>query len=145
MKKRPGDIIIFHMRTKNYDKMMYGSWDMVRDGRTDRVGYFRFIIKLKTMTLIRLLAWTAGFSPNPQKINTIQYHWLNSPWKIMTWILKSDSHLPNKLFYLLPRNPFKNDETCFLFQLKSSSFILKILKFLSWFFGQAEKTAWFEI
>ena len=24
----PGDIIIFHMCTKNYDQMMYGSWDM---------------------------------------------------------------------------------------------------------------------
>ena len=27
----PGDIIILHMCTKNYDQMMYGSWDMVRD------------------------------------------------------------------------------------------------------------------
>ena len=32
MKKMPGDIIILHMCTKNYDHMMYGSWDMVRDG-----------------------------------------------------------------------------------------------------------------
>ena len=31
-KKAPGDIIILHMRPKNYDQMMYGSWDMVRDG-----------------------------------------------------------------------------------------------------------------
>ena len=30
-KKTPGDIIILHMCTKNYDQMMYGSWDMVRD------------------------------------------------------------------------------------------------------------------
>ena len=36
MKKMPGDIIILHMCTKNYDQMMYGSWDMVRDGQTDR-------------------------------------------------------------------------------------------------------------
>ena len=43
-KKRPGDIIILHMRAKNYDHMMYGSSDMVRnrwtdgqiDGQTDR-------------------------------------------------------------------------------------------------------------
>ena len=27
-KKKPGDIIILHMCTKNYDHMMYGSWDM---------------------------------------------------------------------------------------------------------------------
>ena len=32
-KKTPGDIIILHISTKNYDQMMYGSWDMVRDGR----------------------------------------------------------------------------------------------------------------
>ena len=30
-KKTPGDIIILHMCTKNYDQMMYSSWDMVRD------------------------------------------------------------------------------------------------------------------
>ena len=31
-----GDIIILHMCTKNYNQMMYGSWDMVHDRRTDR-------------------------------------------------------------------------------------------------------------
>ena len=30
-KERPGDIIILHMCTKNYDQIIYGSWDMVRD------------------------------------------------------------------------------------------------------------------
>ena len=34
-KKTTGDIIILHMCTKNYDEMMYSSWDMVHDGRTD--------------------------------------------------------------------------------------------------------------
>ena len=33
-KKTSGDIIL-HKCTKNYDQMIYGSWDMVRDGRTD--------------------------------------------------------------------------------------------------------------
>ena len=41
--KRPGDIIILHMCTKNYDQMMYSSWDMVRnrqkDGWTEKVTY----------------------------------------------------------------------------------------------------------
>ena len=36
MKKVPGDIIILHMCTKNYDWMAYGSWDMVCDRQTDR-------------------------------------------------------------------------------------------------------------
>ena len=31
MKKMPGDIIILHMCTKNYDQMINGSWDMVCD------------------------------------------------------------------------------------------------------------------
>ena len=40
MKRTPGDIIILHMCTKNYDQIMYGSCDIVSDrqmdGRTDR-------------------------------------------------------------------------------------------------------------
>ena len=43
MKKTPGDIIILQMYTKNYDPMMYGSWDMVYDrridGQTEKVTY----------------------------------------------------------------------------------------------------------
>ena len=31
MERKPGDIIILHMCTTNYDHMMYGSWDKVRD------------------------------------------------------------------------------------------------------------------
>ena len=31
MKKPSGDIIILHMFTKNYGRMVYGSWDMVHD------------------------------------------------------------------------------------------------------------------
>ena len=31
----PGYIIILHICTKNYNHMIYGSWDMVRNGRTD--------------------------------------------------------------------------------------------------------------
>ena len=36
MKYTPGDMIILYKCTKNYDRMMYGSWDMVRDGRMGR-------------------------------------------------------------------------------------------------------------
>ena len=38
IKKKPADIIILHKCTKNYDQMMYDSWDMVRD----RCNYFSF-------------------------------------------------------------------------------------------------------
>ena len=34
--------------------------------------------------------------------------------------LKSGSYLPKKLFYMLQRNPFKNDEKCFLFRIETS-------------------------
>ena len=30
--KLPGDILILHMRTKNYDHMIYNSWNMVQNG-----------------------------------------------------------------------------------------------------------------
>ena len=32
-----GDIIVLHMYTKNYNHMMYSSWDRVRDGGTDLI------------------------------------------------------------------------------------------------------------
>ena len=34
-KKTPGDVIILHMCTKNYDQVMYGSWEMVCKGWAD--------------------------------------------------------------------------------------------------------------
>ena len=41
--KKIQDIIILHRYTKNYDSMMYGSWDMVHnrqtDGRREKVTY----------------------------------------------------------------------------------------------------------
>ena len=35
MKRIPGDIIILHKCTRNYDQIMYGSWDMLRNGQMD--------------------------------------------------------------------------------------------------------------
>ena len=35
-KKMPGDIIILHTCAKNYNQMMYGSWDMVCNRQTDK-------------------------------------------------------------------------------------------------------------
>ena len=36
MKKTPGDIITLHMCTKNYEHMVFGSWDIVCDRWTDQ-------------------------------------------------------------------------------------------------------------
>ena len=40
MKKTPENIIILQVRTKYYDQMMYSSWDLVRDRRTEKVTYW---------------------------------------------------------------------------------------------------------
>ena len=55
-------------------------------------------------------------------------------------ILKSGSHLPP---YLLQGKPFKNDEKCFLIDLKSS-FVLKIFNVLCWIFDNLGIMAWLE-
>ena len=57
--------------------------------------------------------------------------------------LKSDSHVPKKLFYLLQWNHFKNDEKCFLFHftsyLRSQDISTLVLTFWS-----CAKVAWLE-
>ena len=54
MKKRPGDIIILLMCIKNYDQIMYSSWDMVRDGRTDgrKKWHIEWVPQLKTADIM---------------------------------------------------------------------------------------------
>ena len=47
-KKTPGGIIILHKCTKNYNLMMYGSWDMVHDRGTDgKSDIYRWVPLLK--------------------------------------------------------------------------------------------------
>ena len=36
MKTTPGDIIVLHICTKNYNQMMYDFWDIVRNRRKDK-------------------------------------------------------------------------------------------------------------
>ena len=63
---------------------------------------------------------------------------------LILWILKSDSHLPKKIYFICfnVSSP-KMMKNAFYFILKAR-FVLKIFKFLSWLFGHAEKTAWLE-
>ena len=53
---------------------------------------------------------------------------------------------PSKKIYIFNFNgkPFKNDEECFLFHLKSSFCSQALFTFLSWLFGHVEKMAWLE-
>ena len=55
--------------------------------------------------------------------------------------LKSDSHLPKKLYYCFIEIPLKMMKNAFYFILKAL-FVLKIFKFLSWLFGHVRKTAY---
>ena len=70
MNKIPGDIIILHMCTKNYDHMMYGSWDMMcnrpRDRLTDKLALGKkpweqgwcSLRPWKDNTCLQFLGWT---------------------------------------------------------------------------------------
>ena len=62
---------------------------------------------------------------------------------IVEALLKSQSHLPKKLFYLLKWKSFRYDENVLFFILKAL-FVFKIFKFLPWLFGHLEKTTWLE-
>ena len=61
IKTGPGDIITLHKCTKNYDQMMYGSWDMVRDRRTDRqkkwVPHLKICYKSTLFKNFRMVPW----------------------------------------------------------------------------------------
>ena len=78
MNKIPGDIIILHMCTKNYDHMMYGSWDMMCDRWRDR---------LTDKLELGKKPWERGwYSLRPWKENTC-LHFLG--W---TWLYKKFSY-----------------------------------------------------
>ena len=54
--------------------------------------------------------------------------------------LKSDSHLPKKIvFVCFNESPLKVMKYAFYFILKAL-FILKVFRFLSWYFGHVEET-----
>ena len=57
--------------------------------------------------------------------------------------LKSNSQLSKKKIICFNDSPSKMMKNAFYFILKAL-FVLKIFKFLSWFFGHVEKTAWSE-
>ena len=60
----------------------------------------------------------------------------------VSFLLKSDSLLPKKIFICFYGSPLKM-KNAFYFILKAL-FVLRIFKFLSWLFGHREKTAWLE-
>ena len=62
---------------------------------------------------------------------------------LMKTHLQTDPHLPKNIFIWLNDNPSKMMKNAFYFILKAR-FVLKIIKCLSWIFGNAEKTAWLE-
>ena len=80
----------------------------------------------------------------PQNIAKVMSIWMSKIDEKLTGIkIKVDSHLPKKITFCINWNPFKKDKNAFYFILKAL-FVLKIFKFLSWFFGHLEKATWLE-
>ena len=57
-KKPPGDFIILHSCTKNYNQMIYGSWVMVRD-RCSYFSFFNFIFNLSS-NILTTTSWVTS-------------------------------------------------------------------------------------
>ena len=78
-----------------------------------------------TLKLTRAALWIILKISNRNKSTTLliflfcHYFW-SLLWCKCWKSLKMDSHRPKALLYLLQWNPFKNDEKCFLFLLKTS-------------------------
>ena len=80
----------------------------------------------------------------PQNIAKVMSIWMSKIDEKLTGLkIKVDSHLPKKITFCINWNPFKKDKNAFYFILKAF-FVLKIFKFLSWFFGHLEKATWLE-
>ena len=62
---------------------------------------------------------------------------------IICYHLKSDPDLPKNCFICFNECSLKMMKNAFYFTIKSL-FVPKIFKFLSWIFGQVEKTVWSE-
>ena len=52
--KIPGDIIILHMRTKNDNHMMYGSWDIEHDGQNFFLSFWTIFCTFTPLTTQRV-------------------------------------------------------------------------------------------
>ena len=81
----------------------------------------------------RFLLWWLSVS------NRVQELFLKQIRLVVHQTLQLGSHLLKKHCFICFKKPFKNDEKCFLFYLKSS-FLSQEFKFLPLFFGYVEKT-----
>ena len=79
MKSTPRNIIILHMCTKNYDNMMYRSWDMVRD----RCNYFSFWAIFRPITPVR--SWKIKILKKWKKYLEISSFYICAPNIMIRW------------------------------------------------------------
>ena len=85
---------------------------------------------------MRSVILDTAFSDNLNSTDEQQWIWREN--------LKSDSHLPKKVFITcFNDSPLKMMKNAFYFILKAL-FVLKIVKFLSRLLRHVEKTAWLE-
>ena len=66
-KKTPGNIIILQMWTKNYDQMIYGSWDTVRDRCNCYFSFWANFCPFIPLTAQKIKIWK-------NEKNTWKYH-----------------------------------------------------------------------
>ena len=101
MEKTPGDIIILHKYTKNYDHMLYCSWDVVRDRCNC---YFSFLLYLPFYHLPPPPPLTP-----PKKWKFQKNSQQNSPkqpkkWKLQENEKRKKKHLEISFYTSVPKN-----------------------------------------
>ena len=132
MKKTPGDIIILHMGTKNYDQMMYASWDMVPDG----CNYFSFLAIFYLFT--PLTAWKIKILKKWKKCLEISFY-ICVPRIMIWWCMVLEiccltyviviSHF-GLFFALLPNSPKNQDFEKWKKHLEISLFYICVPKIM---------------
>ena len=80
MKKKPGDIIILHMCTKNYCQMMYSSWNMVH-GRCNCYLLFSAIFCPFTLLLVQKIKILKKW----KKCHEISWFYIFIPKSMIRW------------------------------------------------------------
>ena len=88
-KKIPGDIIILHMHTKNYDQMIYGSWDMVCEIQLLFLilGYF---LPFHPLTVQKIKFWKSENKKQKKKSLEIPSFYICVPKIMISWCMVSE-------------------------------------------------------
>ena len=108
--------------------------------RFSKIGWARQLSMIINATFLPL-AWNFLFTSLTQSSSKT----LSIQLFLCDWYLQGSWTLPSKINFVIcfKDSPLKIMKNAFYFTLKAL-FVFKIFKFLSWFFGHVEKTAWWE-